>query len=81
MLTAANGRQLYLFVEDAILLVDISDVSCILVRTLSGELASLVDTFEVVNPQTPRKSANNILLINLSNNTVDGLVRRLVISI
>ena len=48
---------------------------------LSGELASLVDTFELVNQQTPRKSANNVLLINLADNTVDGLIRRLVVGI
>ena len=40
-----NGkRRLYLLVENAVLLVDICDISSILVRTLPGELASLVDT-------------------------------------
>jgi hypothetical protein len=40
-----NGqRRLYLLVKDAILLIDICDISSILVRTLPGELAPLVDT-------------------------------------
>ena len=37
-------RQLYLLVKDAVLLIDICDISSILVRTLPGELAPLVDT-------------------------------------
>lgn len=41
-------KQLYLLVEDAVLLIDICDISCVLVRTLSGELASLVDADKIV---------------------------------
>jgi hypothetical protein len=37
-------RRLYLLVKDAVLLIDICDISSILVRTLPGELAPLVDT-------------------------------------
>ena len=37
-------RQLYLLVKDAVLLIDICDIPSILVRTLPGELAPLVDT-------------------------------------
>jgi len=39
-------RRLYLLVEDAVLLIDICDISSILIRTLPGELAPLVDTKE-----------------------------------
>ena len=48
---------------------------------LSGELASFVDTFEVANEQTRRKGVNNVRLIDLADNTVDGLLRRLVTGI
>jgi hypothetical protein len=37
-------RRLYLLVKDAVLLVDICDISSILVRALPGELAPLIDT-------------------------------------
>jgi hypothetical protein len=37
-------RRLYLLVKDAVLLIDICDISSIVVRTLPGELAPLVDT-------------------------------------
>jgi hypothetical protein len=37
-------RRLYLLVKDAVLLIDICDISSILVRTFPGELAPLVDT-------------------------------------
>lgn len=37
-------RRLYLLVKDAVLLIDICDISSILIRTLPGELAPLVDT-------------------------------------
>jgi hypothetical protein len=42
-------RNSYLLVEDAVLLVDISNVSCVLVWTLSGEFAPFVDAGEVVD--------------------------------
>ena len=41
-------RRLYLLVEDAVLLIDICDISSILIRTLPGELAPLVDTKRMV---------------------------------
>jgi hypothetical protein len=37
-------RRLYLLVKDAVLFIDICDISSILVRSLPRELASLVDT-------------------------------------
>lgn len=41
-------RRLYLLVKDAVLLIDICDISSsILVRTLPGELAPLVDTIRM----------------------------------
>ena len=42
-----DQRSLHLLVEDMVLLIDISDVSSILIRTLSGELAPLVDASKV----------------------------------
>ena len=77
-----QGR-LYLLVEDAVLLVDVSDVSCILVRTLSGELASLVDTKRmVINEEQGMHQSRDVLLIKLANNPIDcSLVRWLVVGI
>ena len=56
-------RRLYLLVKDAVLLIDICDISSsILVRTLPGELAPLVDTIRmVINEEqgmhsTPRRT-------------------------
>ena len=42
-------RYSYLLVEDAVLLVDISNVSCVLVWTLSGEFAPFVNAGEAIN--------------------------------
>jgi len=39
-----SQRRLYLLVKDTVLLIDICDIPSILVRTLPGELAPLVDT-------------------------------------
>jgi hypothetical protein len=45
-------RRLYLLVKDAVLLIDICDISSIFVRTLPGELAPLVDTkSKVINEE------------------------------
>ena len=42
-----DQRSLHLLVEDMVLLIDISDVSSILIQMLSGELALLVDASKV----------------------------------
>ena len=75
-------KLLYLFVEHTIALVDVGDVTLVLVVSLSRELALLVDAKQgLQSVSVDGQNPSNPLLVDLADHTVNRLFTWLVVCI